>query len=98
MARGPALGRCAGARAGAGRAASGVTRGAVLGVQELAVMVARGRSGEVAACPVAETLHVNSILLAAEAPARVPARLRDRARAVAERAVACLDGALPWRL
>jgi len=75
-----------------------VTRGAVLGVQELAVMVARGRSGEVAACPVAETLHVNSILLAAEAPARVPARLRDRARAVAERAVACLDGALPWRL
>jgi phosphoribosylaminoimidazole carboxylase len=56
-------------------------------------MVARGRSGEVAACPVAETLHIDSILLAAEAPARVPARLRERARAVAERAVACLDGA-----
>ena len=61
--------------------------------QELAVMVARARSGEVAAFPVVETLHVDSILLATEAPARIPAALRDRARSVAERAVACLDGA-----
>lgn len=57
-------------------------------------MVARAKSGEVAAFPVAETLHRDSILLAAEAPARIPAALRDRARSVAERAVACLDGAL----
>lgn len=56
-------------------------------------MVARGRSGELAASPVAETLHRDSILLAAEAPARIPAALRERARAVAERAVGCLDGA-----
>ena len=56
-------------------------------------MVARARSGEVAAFPVVETLHVDSILLATEAPARIPAALRERARTVAERAVACLDGA-----
>ncbi|KAK9819561.1 hypothetical protein WJX81_003984 [Elliptochloris bilobata] len=61
--------------------------------KELAVMVARARSGEVTAFPVVETLHVDSILLATEAPARIPAALRDRARGVAERAVACLDGA-----
>ena len=57
------------------------------------MMVARARSGEVVAFPVVETLHVNSILLATEAPARIPGALRYRARCVAERSVACLDGA-----
>ena len=55
-------------------------------------MVARSREGRTRAFPVVETIHRNSILLVTEAPAHVPEDTRQRARQVAESAVACLDG------
>jgi hypothetical protein len=62
-------------------------------------MVGRARSGGVRAFPVVETLHADSILLVTEAPAAVPEALQREAQAVAERAVACLEGArLLWLL
>ncbi len=57
-------------------------------------MVARSREGTTRAFPVVETIHRNSILLVTEAPAHVPEDVRQRAREVAESAVACLDGKL----
>lgn len=62
-------------------------------VKELAVMVARSRDGQVASFPVVETVHKDSICFVTEAPAAVPRKIADEARSVAERAVACLNGA-----
>ena len=61
-------------------------------VQELAVMVARSRDGSVSSFPVVETIHHRSILQIVEAPAAVPQDVQQRATALAEKAVACLDG------
>ena len=55
-------------------------------------MVARRRDGSLASFPVVETIHDRSILLVVEAPAPVPQDVRQRATALAEQAVACLDG------
>ena len=55
-------------------------------------MVGRARDGAARAFPVVETLHRDSILLVAEAPAAVTEAVRQRAREVAERAAACLEG------
>jgi phosphoribosylaminoimidazole carboxylase len=61
-------------------------------VCELAVMVARSRSGEVVSFPVVQTIHKDSICSTTEAPAMVAADVAARAQQVAERAVACLEG------
>ena len=61
--------------------------------KELAVMVARAASGAVCSFPLVETVHEDSILLLTEAPAAVTSDVEAKARALAEAAVACLDGA-----
>ena len=61
--------------------------------KELAVMVARTATGSLRSYPVVETVHEDSILLLVEAPAAVAVNVAQRARKLAERAVACLDGA-----
>lgn len=62
-------------------------------VKELAVMVVRSRDGTVKSYPVVETIHKDNICHVTEAPAGVPAALQAKATAVAEKAVACLNGA-----
>jgi len=62
-------------------------------VKELAVMVARSRSGEVLPFPVVETVHRDSICWVTEAPADVSPRTREAAAAAAAAAIAALDGA-----
>ena len=61
-------------------------------MQELAVMVARSRDGSVSSFPVVETIHNRSILQVVEAPAAVSQDVQQQATALAEKAVACLDG------
>ena len=61
--------------------------------KELAVMVARSRSGEVLPFPVVETIHRDSICWVTEAPADVPRKTTEAASKAAAVAVAALDGA-----
>jgi len=56
-------------------------------------MVVRDRSGRTVAYPVTETVHRDSILWVTESPADVPRGTRERAAAVARKAVGALDGA-----
>lgn len=63
-------------------------------VQELAVMVARSRTGDTRPFPVAETKHKDSILLTTEVPANVSYRVLEDARALALDVVSLLDGVL----
>jgi len=60
--------------------------------KELAVMVARGRSGEMATYPVAQTIQQNHICHYVLAPAGVDEGVAARARAIAQRAVESIDG------
>ncbi|KAI8474941.1 MAG: eukaryotic-type phosphoribosylaminoimidazole carboxylase [Monoraphidium minutum] len=62
-------------------------------VKELAVMVVRSRDGSTLAYPVVETIHKDSICYVTEAPADVAGHVAAAAAAVAEKAVAALDGA-----
>lgn len=62
-------------------------------VKELAVMVVRSRDGSVSSYPVVETIHKDNICHVTEAPANVPEDIQQRARQVAEQAVASLSGA-----
>eukprot|EP00798_Chlamydomonas_sp_ICE-L_P032526 gene32526-17239_t len=62
-------------------------------VKELAVMVVRARDGSVKSYPLVETVHKDSICWVTEAPADVPNKVSVAATAVAEKAIACLDGA-----
>ncbi|PNW74944.1 hypothetical protein CHLRE_12g503300v5 [Chlamydomonas reinhardtii] len=62
-------------------------------VKELAVMVVRNRDGGVVSYPIVETIHKNNICHVTEAPAGVPPAVQAQARAVAEKAIACLSGA-----
>lgn len=62
-------------------------------VKELAVMVARGRDGNVITYPVVETHHKDSILSHLECPADIPLETQKRARRVAHEAVSKFDGA-----
>ena len=55
-------------------------------------MVGRSRDGRMEAFPVVETVHRDSILHVVEAPAQLPEAGQRAAQAVAERAVACLEG------
>jgi phosphoribosylaminoimidazole carboxylase len=63
-------------------------------VCELAVMVVRSRDGTLASFPVVQTIHKDSICWTTETPARVPQAAQRAAQAVAEQAVAALEGAL----
>uniref|UniRef100_A0A7S3XCK2 phosphoribosylaminoimidazole carboxylase n=1 Tax=Picocystis salinarum TaxID=88271 RepID=A0A7S3XCK2_9CHLO len=60
---------------------------------ELAVMVARSRDGQIVSFPVTETTHQDNICHTTETPAQVPPRAKSAALAVAERAISSLDGA-----
>lgn len=51
------------------------------------------RDGSVLSYPVVETIHKDNICHVTEAPADVPHAVAERARAAAERAVQCLEGA-----
>ncbi len=61
--------------------------------KELAVMAARGLSGEIALFPVVETRHKDHILDVTLAPAPVPDEARSNAEACARSAMEHLDGA-----
>ena len=62
-------------------------------VKELAVMVARGRDGEIASFPVVETKHEESILRWVVAPAPIDIAATERAGRLAIAAVKHLSGA-----
>jgi 5-(carboxyamino)imidazole ribonucleotide synthase len=58
---------------------------------ELAVMVARGRAGNLVVYPLVETFQRNHICYEVVAPARVPAEVEHRARETAAAAVVAVD-------
>lgn len=60
--------------------------------RELAVMILRGRDGEVRAYPVVETIQQNHICHVVRAPAAVTPDVAARAAALASQAVTALDG------
>lgn len=60
--------------------------------KELAVMVTRGRSGDVALYPVVETVQQNHICHIVTAPARVPGGVAVQALEYAQKAVESIDG------
>lgn len=62
-------------------------------VKELAVMVVRTKDGKCVSYPTVETVHEDNICKLVYAPARVPDGVRERARAMAEKAVASFWGA-----
>jgi len=61
--------------------------------KELAVMVVRTKSGGCVSYPTVETVHEDNICKLVYAPAKVGAGIRDKARRLAERAVASFWGA-----
>lgn len=60
--------------------------------RELAVMVVRGRDGEIATYPVVETVQHNHICHIVRAPAAISATQAARATEIARRAVDAMDG------
>ena len=56
-------------------------------------LMPRSRDGSVVSYPLTETVHKDNICHVTETPADVPASVAASARAVAERAIACLGGA-----
>ncbi|CAI5496320.1 unnamed protein product [Closterium sp. Naga37s-1] len=62
-------------------------------IKELAVMVARGRDGEIKSFPVVETTHRDNICNTVLVPASVPPAVQQQALRVAELAVGSLAGA-----
>ena len=61
--------------------------------QEISIMVARNRSGEITSFPVAENIHKDHILNLTIVPARVSVRVANNARKMAEKALSALKGA-----
>ena len=61
--------------------------------KELAVIVVRSSKGLIRSYPTVETIHQDNICHLVFAPARVPPSTRQKARALAERAVKTLNGA-----
>ncbi|CAI5935233.1 unnamed protein product [Closterium sp. NIES-64] len=62
-------------------------------IKELAVMVARGRDGEIKSFPVVETTHRDNICNTVVVPAGVPPAVQQQALRVAELAIGSLAGA-----
>ena len=60
--------------------------------RELALMVARGRDGEVVTYPVVETIQRDHICHVVNAPAAVSASVAERATAMARSAIEAIDG------
>ncbi|MDO8647159.1 MAG: 5-(carboxyamino)imidazole ribonucleotide synthase [Candidatus Diapherotrites archaeon] len=60
--------------------------------KELSVMVARNDSGEIAAYPVSENIHKESILDVSIIPARVSEQSKESARQISEKVMNCLKG------
>jgi len=61
--------------------------------KEVSVIAARSTSGEIAAYPIVENIHENSILRMTIAPARVSTRVAERAGEMARRTMEVLHGA-----
>ena len=61
-------------------------------VQELAVIVTRGRDGSTVVYPVVETIQRNHVCHAVKAPAQISNELAERAAALAKRAVETVGG------
>jgi 5-(carboxyamino)imidazole ribonucleotide synthase len=61
--------------------------------QEISIMVARNRSGQITSFPVAENIHKDHILNLTIVPARVSDRVAKNAKKIAERALSALKGA-----
>jgi 5-(carboxyamino)imidazole ribonucleotide synthase len=61
--------------------------------QEISIMVARNRSGQITSFPVAENIHKDHILYLTIVPARVSDRVAKNAKKMAERALSALKGA-----
>lgn len=61
--------------------------------KEIAVMVVRTPEGEVRAYDPVETVHEDSVLRLVLAPLRAVRGINEQAKALAEKAVGCLDGA-----
>src|SRR5215467_10506893 len=61
--------------------------------QEISIMVARNRSGQITSFPVAENIHKDHILTLTIVPARVSVRVANNARKMAEKALSALKGA-----
>jgi 5-(carboxyamino)imidazole ribonucleotide synthase len=59
---------------------------------ELAVIVVRGRKGELATYPVVETIQRDHVCHVVKAPAAVPAEVASRAAGIARQAVAAVGG------
>ena len=55
-------------------------------------MVAKTKGGEVVSFPVTETIHKDSILHVTQTPAQIPEELLEKAKELAEQAVASLEG------
>ncbi|KAJ3226765.1 phosphoribosylaminoimidazole carboxylase ade2 [Clydaea vesicula] len=62
-------------------------------VKELAVMVARGRDGEVLSYPVVETIQKNNVCQLVIAPAQIDGKVAKKAKEVAELAISGYKGA-----
>lgn len=62
-------------------------------VKELAVVVARGINGEIAAYPVVETIHKNNICHMVLAPAQIPTAIAEKAKNLAIETMKHLQGA-----
>jgi 5-(carboxyamino)imidazole ribonucleotide synthase len=61
--------------------------------KELAIMIARGRKGEIVPYPVVETIHKNNILHLTIAPAKVDKKIADKAKNFAIKTMEHLHGA-----
>lgn len=61
--------------------------------QEISIMVARNRSGEITSFPVAENIHKDHILNLTIVPGRVSDKVASKARKMAEQALYALKGA-----
>jgi 5-(carboxyamino)imidazole ribonucleotide synthase len=61
--------------------------------QEISIMVARNRSGQITSFPAAENIHKDHILNLTIVPARVSDRVASNAKKMAEKALSALKGA-----
>jgi 5-(carboxyamino)imidazole ribonucleotide synthase len=61
--------------------------------QEISIMVARNRSGQITSFPVAENIHKDHILTLTIVPARVSDSVAKNAKKMAEKALSALKGA-----
>jgi 5-(carboxyamino)imidazole ribonucleotide synthase len=61
--------------------------------KEFAVMVAKDIAGNTISYPVTQSIHKRSICIETKTPAKLPSYILNRAQALAEKTVACFEGA-----